>query len=129
MAYETIKDAANAWVDSFNAIPTDMLLKLWENGSDIFEVTVSEEDEDGEEHEYDSVFPMWGTMWSFGDSADDYWLEELNGVKKMSECGFRIYDTEWGYYFGIDGMGYSFTDEHFLPLYKARGLHWHKTEE
>ena len=28
------------------------------------------------EVEYDGVLPMWGTMWSFGDSADDWWLEE-----------------------------------------------------
>ena len=46
---------------------------------------------------YDSL-PMWGTMWQFGDSADDYWLEELDGIREMSGCGFRIYekDQKWG---------------------------------
>ena len=87
-------------------------------------------EEDGMERETYDFLPMWGTMWSFGDSADDYWLEELDGIRLMSECGFRIYEhDEWGYYFGIDGAGYDFYGEHWIPLYKARGLHWHKEEE
>lgn len=53
-------------------------------------------------------------------------MDELDGIKKMSECGFRIYEhDEWGYFFGIDGCGYSFYDEHWIPLYKKRGLQWH----
>ena len=77
-----------------------------------------------------SYLPAWGTMWSFDGTADTYWLEELDGIRLMSECGFRIYmHEEWGYFFGIDGGGYSFYDEHWIPLYKARGLKWHNTEE
>lgn len=78
------------------------------------------------EVEYDDALPMWGTMWSFGDSVDDWWLEERNGIEIMSECGFRIYESdEFGYFFGIDGAGYDFYDAHWIPLYKARGLQWH----
>ncbi len=78
------------------------------------------------EVEYYSVLPMWGTLWMFGDSADDWWLEEDDGIKKMSECGFRIYKSEeFGYFFGIDGAGYDFYEAHWIPLYKARGLKWH----
>ena len=74
----------------------------------------------------DDSLPMWGTMWSFGDSADDYWLSDMDGIGVMSRCGFRIYESEeFGYFFGIDGAGYSFYDEHWVPLYRARGLHWH----
>ena len=44
----------------------------------------------------------------------------------MSNCGFRIYESEeFGYFFGIDGAGYDFYESHWEPLYKARGLHWH----
>lgn len=69
---------------------------------------------------------MWGWLWQFGDSADDYWLEELDGIRIMSECGFRIYEhEEWGYFFGIDGAGYDFYEAHWEPLYRARGLQWH----
>lgn len=78
------------------------------------------------EVERDDALPMWGTMWSFGDSVDDWWLEEDDGIALMSECGFRIYESdEFGYFFGIDGAGYNFYDAHWIPLYKARGLQWH----
>lgn len=82
--------------------------------------------EDAFEVECDSSLPMWGWLWSFGNSADDYWLEELDGIRLMSQCGFRIYEhEEWGYFFGIDGAGYSFMEEHWEPLYRVRGLQWH----
>lgn len=65
-------------------------------------------------------------MWSYGDSVDDWWLEECDGIQAMSECGFRIYEhEEFGYFFGIDGMGYDFYEAHWLPLYNKRGLQWH----
>ena len=28
------------------------------------------------EVEYDDNLPMWGMMWSFGDSCDDWWLSD-----------------------------------------------------
>ena len=69
--------------------------------------------------------PMWGTLWQFDDSIDNEWLER-HGIKSMSECGFRIYQSDdYGYFFGIDGAGYDFYEQHFLPLYDKRGLHWH----
>ena len=78
----------------------------------------------------DEFLPMWGTLWTFGDSADDYWLTNCDGIRKMSECGFRIYESDdFGYFFGIDGAGYDFYEAHWIPLYKARGLQWHDTEE
>lgn len=78
------------------------------------------------EVERDDILPMWGTMWAFGDSCDDYWLEEDGGIKIMSECGFRIYRSdEFGYIFGIDAAGFDFYEAFWIPLYKARGLRWH----
>lgn len=77
----------------------------------------------------DSGLPMWGTMWAFGDSADDYWLDECDGLQKMADCGFRVYESEdYGHIFGIDGAGYDFYEAHWVPLYKARGLKWHKED-
>lgn len=74
----------------------------------------------------EDTLPMWGTMWSFGDSCDDYWLGYADGIWVMSDCGFRIYQhKKWGYFFGIDGAGYDFYSEHWIPLYKSRGLQWH----
>ncbi len=84
---------------------------------------------DDMELENDEALPMWGTMWSFGDSLDDEWLEEDDGIRIMSMCGFRIYRSEeFGYFFGIDGAGYDFYEAHWIPLYERRGLHWHDPE-
>ncbi len=78
------------------------------------------------EIERDYGLPMWGTMWSFGDSCDTHWLEKEDGIQILSECGFRVYESEeFGYFFGIDGAGYDFYEDHWIPLYKARGLQWH----
>ena len=125
MMYDTIREAAAAWVDSFNAVPTAVVEKLMRlDPDDVREITPGRRDEDAD------YLPMWGTMWSFGDSADDYWLEEEDGLELMAKCGFRIYEQEdFGYLFGIDGAGYSFMEAHWIPLYKARGLHWHEEEE
>ena len=72
-------------------------------------------------------FPMWGTMWAFESNWDNDWLEE--NIQTMANCGFRIYESEdYRYIFGIDGAGYDFYEEHWIPLYKAMGLHWHDIE-
>lgn len=77
------------------------------------------------EVERDGFFPMWSTMWTFGSNFDeDYARDHL---QEMADCGFRIYEQEdYGLLFGIDGAGYSFFDEHWIPLYKAFGLRWHE---
>lgn len=168
MKYETIKEAARAWVHEFNAIPQGVIQKLMERDiDDVTEITPaaindrvyvfdfsewgeiietpSENDlfkielDNGErieaeecefEIQRDDYLPIWGTMWSFGDSCDDYWLEEMGGLQIMADCGFRIYEQEdLGYIFGIDGCGYDFYEAHWIPLYKARGLHWHREAE
>ena len=48
----------------------------------------------------------------------------------MSEYCFRIFEhDDFGYFFGIDDAGYDFYAAHWIPLYKARGVQWHKTAE
>ena len=87
-------------------------------------------DESDFEIEREDGLPMWGYMWAFGDTIDNYWLEEKEGLQVMADCGFRIYESEdWGYVFGIDGAGYDFYEAHWIPLYKTRGLRWHKETE
>ena len=176
MKYGTIREAAEAWVHEFNAIPQSVVEKLIEAGDEIDEVTppavgdyvivtdyadyrwqhgeivrrISTDedlylirmDSDGKEIEvyaddfeveHDGSLPMWGTMWAFGDTIDNDWLDGTyceSGLQTMADCGFRIYTQEdYGYIFGIDGAGYDFYEDHWIPLYKARGLHWHKEEE
>lgn len=72
------------------------------------------------------ILHMWGTMWTFGDTLDEDWLESGEGLKALSDCGFRVFHhDDFGYFFGIDGAGYDFYEAHWVPLYTARGLHWH----
>ena len=161
----TIKEAAESWVSSFNAVQRGMIAKLMQHDPEEWrEVTKPDigdriyfydEAACGEiidyikecdkykihldnkkeveasfhdfEVEYDDALPMWGTLWAFSDSADNWWLEDGNGIEVLSKCGFRTFEhnEEFGYFFGIDGMGYDFMKAHWIPLYKARGLHWH----
>lgn len=72
-------------------------------------------------------FPVWGMMWTFKNVTDIWWLDEPENLQIMADLGFRIYVTdELGYVFGIDSCGYDFYSKHWIPLYKARGLHWHE---
>ena len=90
-------------------------------------ITTTEEELEVERY---GVLPMWGTLWAFSDNCDNYWIEEGDGLQAMANCGFRIYEQEdYTYIFGIDGAGYDFFEAHWIPLYKARGLHWHKEED
>jgi hypothetical protein len=77
---------------------------------------------DVESSEYESIFPMWGTLWSttFDDLIEDNLLE-------VASCGFRIFmdDVEGTIYLGIDGAGYNFYEHHWTPLYDALGFAWH----
>lgn len=121
---KTILDATREWVGSFNAVPRGMIERLVQCDPDEWtEKTILTEEE---EEYYEDYLPMWGTMWSFDDSADNWWLEDGDGIEAMSKCGFRIYEhEEFGFFFGIDGAGYNFYEAHWIPLYKARGLQWH----
>ena len=161
-------EAAQEWINGFNAVPTLMIAKLWTADPDDWcEITrpavgdhvrvldnittngkittINYEDNlceieldngnltwlntDYINIEHDDVLPMWGTMWSFGDICDKYWLDDEIGLIMMSQCGFRIFKSEeFGYFFGIDGAGYDFYEQHWLPLYEKRGLMWHDPE-
>ena len=163
----TIKEAAEKWVDGFDAIQQGMIAKLMEYEPDEWEeVTIPTVGDlahvydlvkygeiikiHGESNErlydiqmqgsnviytgsadsffieHDTQLPMWGTMWSFRDTCDIRWIEKGDGLEALSECGFRVYESaEFGHFFGIDGAGYDFVEQHWIPLYKARGLLWH----
>lgn len=88
-------------------------------------VTVSSDEFDVER---DDGLPMWGTMWELKNICDEEWLKDH--LQAVADCGFRIYESEdYGYLIGIDGAGYDFYESHWIPLYKARGLHWHKEDK
>ena len=115
-----LKRATEEWIKEFNSIPQEIVMKLFEAGDDIVEITPPIE------ADRDTFLPMWGWMWSFNIELDNLWLEDKKNLQAMADCGFRIYEQEdYGFIFGIDGMGYDFYEAHWIPLYKARGLMWH----
>ena len=100
-----------------------------EDGELEVEITTVEVDYYDVDAERDGWLPMWGTLWTFGESLDEDWAR--NNPEIVAGCGFRIFeDYETGdVYIGIDGAGYSFYEAHWIPLYEARGLEWHSDEE
>lgn len=121
-----LKDAAVRWVREFNSVPTGMIDELMANREDDWQEVTEGLDI---ESSYYTIMPMWGWMWQFDDESDQDWLEE-EGIKKMSEIGFRIYQSEdYGYWFGIDQAGLDFWERFWIPLYLERGLKWHERSD
>lgn len=148
---ESIRKATQKWVRGFNAIPQTLIQKVYPNmeGLEILVTkreccncggTEFEENEEGElvcascgelaeggtTERYD--LPMWGTMWTFEERLDDDWARE--NLEVLRECRFWVYDSDdLGILIGIDGAGYDFYENHWMPLYKARGLQWHTIKQ
>lgn len=80
----------------------------------------------------EDYFPMWSTLWTFGERIDEEWLTGKYGkshLQEVADLGFRIYESDdFGILLGIDGAGYDFYEAHWIPLYKLRGLRWHKED-
>lgn len=109
---EKTREIVKEWVSSFKEFKTSMLQELYMNNPDSWDLIHPECDSS-----IYSPFPMWGDMWQFENESDKYWLE--SHIDTMIDCGFCIYKhEEYGYFFGINGAGYSFIDDHFTPLYK-----------
>ena len=110
--------------DIYEVIETfsDGTLYLESGYPDPIVVTVSDLDK-----EQDYFLPMWGTMFDVP-NMDKEWVR--SNMDKVAECGFRIYDFETMdlLLLGIDGAGYDFYEAHWIPLYEARGLTWHKED-
>lgn len=150
MKYDTLDEAVRAWVGEFNAIPFSLIQKAYpdmeDSGLEILATdrecsycncTQGTENEDGEiacdecgrtewQEKYD--YPMWSTLWTFNSNIDEEWAR--NNLDILRQCGLWVYESdELGIFIGINGAGYDFYEDHWKPLYLARGLRWHRTEE
>ena len=109
-----ITEACQKWVNMMDSVPRKLIEKAYED-EEINELTDSLSEE---------KLPMWGEVF-VPERMDQEWIEE--NIETVADCGFRVYETdEIGVFLGVDGGGYSFIEEHFIPLYKARGLQWHQ---
>lgn len=82
-------EAAQMWVNGFNAVPTQMIAKLMQADPDDWCEVKLDNCSTWPGHislmevECDGVLPMWGTMWSFGDSCDEHWLDDSDVAVRL----------------------------------------------
>ena len=130
--YETKLDAANAWINEWNATPSYLIKAAMQLNPEEWTISGFYYNEETDEEEYieDGCYlelPCWNTLWTPDFLIDEEWI--LENKKAICELGFRIIENTKEYtgtWLGIEGYGYSFMQEHFLPLYELRGLEWHK---
>jgi len=74
-----------------------------------------------------SPVPMWSTIFVPSGMDQDWFRDNAEAVAGV---GFIVYETdEIGVYIGVNGAGYDFYSQHWLPLYRLRGLRWHDEEK
>jgi hypothetical protein len=81
---------------------------------------------------------MWGTMFLVNDPVDKQRIkallqpiedekDELYGYEEVGDTGIFAFDIDGKVVLGINGAGYDFYEDHWLPLYEALGYAWHET--
>lgn len=77
--------------------------------------------------------PIWSTLFIVEDAVDVRGITNLittdeEGDQVIADTGILAYEIDDELILGIDGAGYSFYDNHWIPLYDALGYHWHKED-
>jgi hypothetical protein len=123
-------EAVNEFVNrDFSFIDESMVKDMIEAGVGNFEdITPYDPDDEDDYPPEDYVYglPMWGTMFS-PNTFEDEWIRDH--LQETKDCGFTIFDSDYGIFLGIDGCGYDFYESHWTPLYDAMGMRWHTDEE
>ena len=70
-----------------------------------------------DEEEYDSYLPTGETMYFISDSFVDSFIRDYSNLSLCKELNIRVYEVKEGLFIGIEGYGYSYFDEVWLPLY------------
>lgn len=111
----------------FDFISELMIHDMIENDIGNFEdITPYSDDPDDGDYppcDYEYGLPMWGTMFAPHDGFHEMWIREH--LQEVKNCGFTIFDSDYGLFLGIDGCGYDFYESHWTPLYDAEGMAWH----
>ena len=138
-------DACKRWINNdFDNIPNQLITRAYRDNPEDLQLLAGgrlvcancgadkedHDDEQCDDPEYSNEPPydwpaMWGTLFHPATSFDEDWIRE--NLDAVAECGILVYDAdETGILLAIDGAGYDFYEAHWLPLYRARGLNWHK---
>ena len=81
---------------------------------------------------------MWGTMFRVTDPVDKRGIQallkpvedeedELYGTNEVGETGISAFEIDGELVLGINGAGYDFYEDHWIPLYEALGYGWHES--
>lgn len=128
----TKRDAAHDWIEGhFNFIPFSVFKRLANYDKDILNYCSSVLQLIGAEVDEDGVFVLpemlWDTLFNPKEIIDDLWIREH--LDYTVACGLYVFDSnDFGLLLGIDGGGYDFYTDHWIPLYTARGFQWHVEE-
>ena len=114
--YQAVKKAAQTWVGRFNAISRNLIDNDFNNDPDNWIKLTCEDD-----YKY---FPMWRTMWTLHSSDANWIRENLDLVEHLGIVVFEHYEDN-EIYIGINGAGYDFYENHWIPLYLEIGFEWH----
>ena len=113
-------EAAERLVTGFSAIPTAWVnIVAQHTGAEFYGI-------------------MWGTMFLVNDPVDKQRIkallqpiedekDELYGYEEVGDTGIFAFDIDGKVVLGINGAGYDFYEDHWLPLYEALGYAWHET--
>lgn len=113
-------EGVRRWVEQWNEIPTEAVTYL---ARELGYKTLAGD----EESHYSEDLVAWGEMWTFKNHTDETWASK--NPDAFERAGISLFDVEKvGLVFGVDGGGYSFLEDHFLPLYIERGLRWHPVD-
>lgn len=125
--YKTKKDCARLWVgDVFNNVDSTLITELdyWDDHWEFKGESYDDEFVEDDGLSWVDV-PMWNTWFEISDAFYQDWIERH--LTEVAAIGFTLiyHDGElWG--LGVDGAGYSFYDEHWIPLYDLAGIRWHE---
>jgi hypothetical protein len=132
--YRTEGECARKFADeNFDSFPAYRLFDKIDSWDDAWEFVGNVIEEDVEDDDGAVSFglthePDCG-VWFIPNGFMAQWIKDH--MQEVADCGFTlINDGDDGELFalGIDGGGYSFLHEHWIPLYRAFGCHWHDEE-
>lgn len=117
MKFKTKREATEYWINAeFNHVDVDIVQKIDTDYS--FRPLIDNDDEI-------IGYPMWSTLFQPRNSFDIEWFRD-NAEEIFEKTGIIVYQQDdFDILIGIDGCGYNFYDEHWMPLYELRGLNWH----
>ena len=131
--YETLEDCTHLWVgQDFMNVDKDWFTTNPNVEIEFLGIVDEEDGYDEEDEEYGSFGPthepMWNTWFMPKESLDIEWVN--NNQEAIAKLGFTIIYISSEYFdevaLGIDGAGYSFYEQHWIPLYELRGFTWHE---